>query len=100
MRCGFSAMWRPIQTSSMPKAALLTTGGLWHSPNGMACARSSPTAASAWRSSSGRVGEPEQAQENLTAATTMYREMGMDFWLQQDLGMTSSAQARQYSSAV
>jgi hypothetical protein len=30
----------------------------------------------------------------------MYRQMGMDFWLQQVLGMTSSAQARQYSGAV
>jgi tetratricopeptide (TPR) repeat protein len=28
-----------------------------------------------------RTGKPEQARENLVAATTMYREMGMDFWL-------------------
>jgi hypothetical protein len=48
----------------------------------------------------GRVGEPKHGQENLAAAETMYREMGMDFWLQQVLGMTSSAQARQHSSAV
>jgi tetratricopeptide (TPR) repeat protein len=47
-----------------------------------------------------RVGEPEHAGEHLAAATTMYREMGMDFWLQQALGMTSSAPARQYSGAV
>jgi tetratricopeptide (TPR) repeat protein len=47
-----------------------------------------------------RLGKPEQGQENLAAAETMYREMGMDFWLQQVLGMTSSAQARQYSGAV
>jgi tetratricopeptide (TPR) repeat protein len=47
-----------------------------------------------------RVGEPERARENLAAATAMYREMGMDFSLQQVLGMTSSAQARPYSRAV
>jgi class 3 adenylate cyclase/tetratricopeptide (TPR) repeat protein len=32
-----------------------------------------------------RVGKPEDARENLTAATTRYREMGMDFWLEQGL---------------
>jgi len=32
-----------------------------------------------------RVGKPEDARENLTAATTSYREMGMDFWLEQGL---------------
>jgi class 3 adenylate cyclase/tetratricopeptide (TPR) repeat protein len=30
-----------------------------------------------------RTRNPEQARENLSAATTMYREMGMDFWLKQ-----------------
>ena len=30
-----------------------------------------------------RTGKPEQARENLTAATTMYREMDMRFWLEQ-----------------
>ena len=30
-----------------------------------------------------RTGKPEQARENLAAATTMYREMDMDFWLEQ-----------------
>jgi hypothetical protein len=30
-----------------------------------------------------RTGKREQAQEHLTAATTMYREMDMRFWLQQ-----------------
>jgi class 3 adenylate cyclase/tetratricopeptide (TPR) repeat protein len=29
-----------------------------------------------------RTGQPEHARQNLTAATTMYREMGMDFWLE------------------
>ena len=28
---------------------------------------------------SGRVGQPDQAREHLTAATTMYREMAMRF---------------------
>ncbi|WP_342736298.1 adenylate/guanylate cyclase domain-containing protein [Bradyrhizobium sp. B117] len=32
-----------------------------------------------------RTGELEQSRENLTAATTMYREMEMDFWLEQAL---------------
>jgi len=30
-----------------------------------------------------RTGKPEQAREHLTTATTMYREMGMGFWLEQ-----------------
>jgi tetratricopeptide (TPR) repeat protein len=30
-----------------------------------------------------RTGKREQAQEHLTTATTMYREMGMRFWLEQ-----------------
>ena len=29
-----------------------------------------------------RIGQPEQAQEHLTIATTMYREMGMTYWLE------------------
>jgi hypothetical protein len=31
----------------------------------------------------GRRGKREQAQEHLTTATTMYREMGMTYWLEQ-----------------
>jgi hypothetical protein len=30
-----------------------------------------------------RTGEREQAQEQLITATTMYREMGMTYWLEQ-----------------
>ena len=30
-----------------------------------------------------RTGNREQAQEHLTTATTMYREMGMTYWLEQ-----------------
>jgi len=30
-----------------------------------------------------RTGKREQAQEHLTTATTMYREMGMRYWLAQ-----------------
>jgi class 3 adenylate cyclase/tetratricopeptide (TPR) repeat protein len=33
----------------------------------------------------GRAGKPEHARENLIAATAMYREMGMDFWLEHGL---------------
>ena len=29
-----------------------------------------------------RTGKREQAQEHLTTATTMFREMGMRFWLE------------------
>jgi hypothetical protein len=30
----------------------------------------------------GRTGKREQAQKHITTATTMYREMGMTFWLE------------------
>jgi hypothetical protein len=30
-----------------------------------------------------RTDEREQAQEHLTSATTMYREMGMTYWLEE-----------------
>jgi hypothetical protein len=30
----------------------------------------------------GRTGKREQAQEHLTTATTMFREMGMTYWLE------------------
>jgi tetratricopeptide (TPR) repeat protein len=33
-----------------------------------------------------RTGQPEQAREHLTTATTMYREMGMTYWLEQAEG--------------
>jgi hypothetical protein len=33
-----------------------------------------------------RAGKPEQARENVTTAMTMYREMDMDFWLEQGVG--------------
>jgi len=29
-----------------------------------------------------RTGKPKEAQEHLTTATTMYREMGMTYWLE------------------
>ena len=31
----------------------------------------------------GRTGKREQAHEHLTTATTLYREMGMTYWLEQ-----------------
>jgi hypothetical protein len=33
-----------------------------------------------------RTGKREQAQEHLTTATAMYREMGMTYWLEQAEG--------------
>jgi tetratricopeptide (TPR) repeat protein len=36
-----------------------------------------------------RTGKREQAQEHLTTATTMYREMGMTYWLEQAEGEVS-----------
>jgi len=33
-----------------------------------------------------RTGKREQAQEHLTTATTMYREMGMTYWLEKAEG--------------
>jgi tetratricopeptide (TPR) repeat protein len=33
----------------------------------------------------GRIGKPEHARENLTAATTMYRDMDMDFRLEEEV---------------
>jgi class 3 adenylate cyclase/tetratricopeptide (TPR) repeat protein len=33
----------------------------------------------------GNIGKSEQARENLTAAVMMYRAMGMDFWLEQEV---------------
>jgi len=30
-----------------------------------------------------RTGKQQEAQEHLTTATTMYREMGMTYWLEQ-----------------
>ena len=43
---------------------------------------SSPTATSASASSTGARASATQAQEHLTTATTMYREMDMRFWLE------------------
>ena len=83
MRCTCSATSRPIPTGSTHKAARPTTARRWRSPSRAACARSSPTATSASASSTGAQASGEQAQEHLTTATTMYREMGMRFWLEQ-----------------
>ena len=41
-----------------------------------------PVGTSASASSTGRAGTRELAQEHLTTATTMYREMGMTYWLE------------------
>ena len=39
-----------------------------------------------------KTGKREQAQEYLTTATTMYREMGMTYWLEQ-----AEAEMRQFA---
>ena len=83
MRCTCSATSRPIPTGSMPSAARPTTARRWRSPSRAACGPSSPTATSASAGSTGAPGKREQAQEHLTTATTMYREMDMQFWLEQ-----------------
>jgi tetratricopeptide (TPR) repeat protein len=42
-----------------------------------------------------RVGEPERAREHLTTAATMYREMGMNFWLEQTrIGLSDPGHVR------
>src|SRR5262249_10483559 len=40
-----------------------------------------------------RTGQSEQAHEHLTRATTMYREMGMTYWLQKPEAKPSNASA-------
>jgi hypothetical protein len=38
-------------------------------------------------------GDRELAQQHLTTATSMYREMGMTYWLEQAEGLSEIAQA-------
>ena len=40
-----------------------------------------------------RTGKREEAREHLTTATTMYREMGMPFWLEQAEKQVNSSEA-------
>jgi len=48
-----------------------------------------------------RAGKPEQAREHLMTATTMYREMDMDFWLAQaEAALASAARLRRLTSAM
>jgi hypothetical protein len=65
---------RGLKTRSDPEEREL------RSPKSWLCARSWPTATSG--SAHRRTGAREQAQEQLTTATTMYREMGMTYWLE------------------
>ena len=81
--CDCSATSRPIPTASRSIRRRRTIARPWPWPRSWACARSSPTATSASASSPGAPGKREQAQEHLTTATTMYREMDMRFWLEQ-----------------
>ena len=48
-----------------------------------ACAPSSPHCHLGLGKLYRRTGQREQAHEHLTTATTMYREMGMTYWLEQ-----------------
>ena len=63
--------------------------GIWmglRCPSRVAWARSSLTATSISASSTGAPGNPEQAREHLTTAAAMYREMDMQFWVEQAEG--------------
>ena len=70
-----------VASTGGAEAAEATTATPWPSPPSSACAPSSPTATSASASSTA---EPatRRRQEHLTTAATMYREMGMSFWLE------------------
>jgi hypothetical protein len=60
-----------------------TTTRRWPSPASWACAPSSPTGHLGLGKLYRRTGKREPAREHLTTATTMYREMGMTYWLAQ-----------------
>jgi hypothetical protein len=77
---GDTARTASRSTSKQPTA---TTPRLSPSPRTSACARSSPTATSALANCIGKRATGAKAQEHLTTAATMYREMGMSFWLDQ-----------------
>jgi hypothetical protein len=66
----------------MPSAVRPTTARRWRSQSGAACAPSSPTAISASASSTNARVSTSRAQDHLATATTMYREMGMTYWLE------------------
>ena len=66
-----------------PRKLMATTVRRSRSPRSSGCGPSSPTATSASASSTRRTGKREQAQEHVATATTMYRDMGMTYWLEQ-----------------
>jgi hypothetical protein len=45
-----------------------------------------------------RIGETEHARENLTAATLMYREMEMEFWLDQEEADISALRSEKHAN--
>jgi hypothetical protein len=55
----------------------------WYSPSRVACIQTSPTATWASANCIAARANPEQAQEHLTTAIAMHREMGMTYWLEQ-----------------
>jgi hypothetical protein len=83
MRCTCSATSRPIPTGSTPRRAKRTTARRWRSLSRAACALWSLTATSGSPSWYRRTGKPDQAEDYLTTATMMHREMDMQFWLSQ-----------------
>ena len=67
-----------VDTTRPSRPGKRTVGRSRARPNS-ACARPSPIVTSASQNSTGRRTR-EQAREHFTHATTMYREMGMQFW--------------------
>ena len=67
----------------MPRAARPTTARRWRSPSRGACGPLVAHCHLGLGELYRRAGKRQQAQEHLATATTMYREMGMSFWLEQ-----------------
>ena len=70
----------PAATAADRREGTIGRPSRW--PIGSTCAPSSPTATSASASSTGEPATGAKAEEHLTTATAMYREMDMGFWLE------------------
>jgi hypothetical protein len=75
-------MSAPVPTSSTRAAARATTARLWQSPRAWECAPLAAHCHLGLGKLYHRTDKREQAQEHLTTATAMYREMGMTYWLE------------------
>ena len=82
-RCTSLALSMPTPTPPMPRRPKPTTSRPWPWPRSWACARSWPTATSAWAPLYATTGQREQAHAALTTAIELYRAMDMTFWLPQ-----------------